>query len=519
MAKFEDQDSLAPGKPFKQQTIENAEVNMPGPALASMLADLKRIATVLGGTNSMRDAGKDYLPQHSYETNEAYKRRVEMTYLDNYTLRTLNTLVGKAFKKPPALGDSPNKVIEEFIPDVDGQGTALPSFGREWFRSGIEKAVAHVLVDMPVAEPRADGLPRTKEDDRRDGLAPFWRHISANDMLDIQVAPRQLDGSTLITPVLVRFRDDYVVPTGLFGSRIQERVKVLRHEVSGVTWEDWELEQNDKRKKPKWIKTRGPEVYGMDRIPLVTFYTDKCGVGEGRSPLADLSHLNVRHWQSTSDQINILTVTRFPLLAASGVRDAEGEGAGGTLVIGPNKFITTPDPQSKVYFVEHTGAAVDSGTTELERLEEAMASYGAEFLKKGAQGPETASGRILDAGEAISPLQSWGLDFKDCLELALWYTVKWLNIENVQPEIEFEIDIDETDDTSDMSTVDAARTRKDISRDAWVNEAKRRGILSEDYDADEDQGKIDDEPPPPGGLEGMFPGNKPLKKAAVPPKE
>lgn len=508
MAQFQDRDSGMPGKPYQARNVENQEVVEPGPALQGMMPDMRRIATVLGGTEAMRAAGRDYLPQHAYEPNDAYTRRLNMTYLDNYTLRTLNTLVGKAFKEPPQPGAEAPTPIVDFAEDVDDAGTGLVPFARAWFRTGVEQAVAHVLVDMPKALPRPDGAARTLQDDLRDGLRPMWRLIPAEDMLDLQVGKvRCGDGKTRVLPTLARFRDDEVRPKGQFSSELVQRVKVLRHEEAGVTWEAWELQKGPRGGKPRWVQVDPPTAYGLDRIPLVTFYTDRSGVGEGRSPLADLAHMNVRHWQSTSDQINILTVCRFPILAASGVRDANGEGAGGELVVGPNKFVTTPDPQSKVYFVEHTGAAVSSGEDELERLETAMASYGASFLEKGAQGPETASGRVLDESEAISPLQAWGLDFKDCLEMAFWLTAQWLGLgEDVETPVDFEVDTAVDPTGQDMATVDAARTRRDISRDAWVAEAKRRGILSDDYDPDDDKDLLDGEGPPPGGLEGMFPG-------------
>lgn len=521
MAKYEtvDRGPSSAAKPFAPKDVENQEVDQPSPALAEMLPDIQKIATLLGGTRAMREAERDLLPQHPYETNKSYENRLSSTVLDNYTARTLNTLVGKAFKEPPKPGEKCPEAIVTFLEDVDDAGTGLVPFAREWFRAGVREAVTHVLVDMQLAAPRTDGLARTKADDAKQGLRPYWRAITACDMLDYQVGKVTMpDGSVKVAPTLIRFRDDTVVPSGRFGQQLVKRRKVLRHEGNVVTWELWELQTGPRGGKPKWVEVENG-LYGLPLIPVATFYTDRTGPGEGRPQLTDLAELNVRHWQSTSDQTNILTVTRFPILAASGVRDAEGQGDAGTLVVGPNKFLTTPDPQSKVYYVEHTGAAVETGENELLRLEKAMSAYGAQFMEKGAQGPETASGRVLDEGEAISPLQAWGLDFKDCLELAGWYTALWMKMPETT-EVPFEFKIEPAVDPTgqDMQAIDAARGRKDISRKAWVTEAQRRGILSDDYDAEEDQLAIDDEPPPPGGLEGMFPGGRAPKPGEPKPK-
>jgi hypothetical protein len=504
MARHEDTDRgpSAASKPHRARTIENSEVAEPGPALESMSEDIHRIRTLLNGTSAMREAGREYLPQHEYEADKAYNRRLSSAYLDNSTLRTLDTLTGKAFKGIPAPGEDMPEPIVNLLDDIDDSGTGFVPFARQWFRSGIEQAVAHVLIDMPSASTKEDGSSRTLADDLKDGMRPAWRLIKAEDMLDLQVG--KVRGK--MRPILVRYRDDEVRPVGLFGSQIVECVKVLRQEGPSVTWEAWELDTASK-KKDKWVQTTPPTRFGLDHIPLVTFYTDKTGTGEGRSPLTALSHLNIRHWQSTADQTNILTVVRFPILAASGIRESEGEGEGGQIVVGPNKFLTTPDPQSKVYYVEHTGAAVEAGERELDRLEKAMASYGSQFMEKGNQGPETASGRVLDEAEAISPLKAWGLDFKDCLEQAAWHTAQWLKLgEDVATPIHFEVE-DEVDMANpvEVQSLDKARERKDISRRTWLEEAKMRGIIKrEDFDPDEDQEELDDEAPPPGtGLDGM----------------
>jgi hypothetical protein len=498
-----DQGPRAAVKAWTGKAVEHGEVAEPGPALLGMSEDLLRIGTLLKGTSAMRLASRKYLVQHPYESNDAYEKRLEVNYLDNFTLRTLNTLVGKAFKDIPQPGaDMPDEVLN-LLDDVDDCGTALVPFAREWFRLGLEQAVSHVLIDMPAPAPIPEGRTRNMADDLRDGMRPVWRMISAEDMLDIQET--KINGKRQVS--LIRFRDDEIRPVGQFGHELVQRVKVLRNDGGLVTWEAWELQTEGKNKKVKWVLAEGPARFGLNTIPLVSFYTDKTGVGEGRSNLADLAHLNVRHWQSTADQTNILTVVRFPILAASGVRESDGEGESGQIVVGPNKFLTTPDPQSKVYYVEHTGAAVDAGKGELERLESAMASYGAQFLEKGSGGPETASGRIIDEAAAISPLKSWGLNFKDALETACWYTAQWLKLgEEIDTPIEFEVEDDvNMADPTEVQSLDKARERKDISRETWLNEAVLRGIIKhEDFDADADQELLDDEAPPPsGGLDGM----------------
>lgn len=41
---------------------------------------------------------------------------------------------------------------------------------------------------------------------------------------------------------------------------------------------------------------------------------------DGKPPLIELAHLNVKHWQSQSDQDNILHVIRVPILVRIGIQ-------------------------------------------------------------------------------------------------------------------------------------------------------------------------------------------------------
>ena len=506
MARYEDRDSGKPGKPYVEEGSKHP-VALPSAATKSMVEAWKLIDTVLAGTRAMRAAGRDYLPQHPYETNDAYDDRLEAAVLDNYTLDTLNQLVGKAFKEPPTPADDVPDDILTLLEDVDAEGTAIGPFARAWFRAGVRHGLCHALVDFTALQPKEDGAPRTKADDDREGVRPFWRRLEAPDVLSVQ--GRMQGGRLMLTQL--RYRDDELVEDGEFGERFVERIKVLRP----GTYEVWEKKKGQRGGKDKWEMT-GSGAYGLPFIPLVSFYTAKRGLGEASQPLEDLAHLNVEHWQSKADQRNILTVARFPMLAVSGVQSTDNQAGGGTIVVGPRKLLTTSDPQAKVYFVEHTGAAVESGVKDLERLEERMGSYAAQFLAK-QPGNETATGRALDSAEAISPLQAWGMDFKDCLELALDYTAQWLKKgEGAGGSIEFTIDGDlNLTAPEELTWLTAARAKGDISRQASLEEAKRRRILPDDFDIEEDAERIADEPPPPGtGLDGMM--KPPVKKPGAP---
>jgi hypothetical protein len=210
----------------------------------------------------------------------------------------------------------------------------------------------------------------------------------------------------------------------------------------------------------------------IDEIPLVTFYADRRGFMLGRSPLDDLADLNIRHWQSMSDQISILTVTRFPILACSGGDDEES-----TLVIGPKEWLYTPDPAARFYYVEHNGAATKDGKDDLDDLEKRMQSYGAEFTKDRPD-RESASARELDSSEATSPLQDVAFRFNDALNKALELMSKWMNEQYAgKAGIPTEFTSPEA---SQLQTLMMTWIEGGLTTEEYLKELQRRGILSED---------------------------------------
>jgi hypothetical protein len=230
--------------------------------------------------------------------------------------------------------------------------------------------------------------------------------------------------------------------------------------------------------KTRWVVVE-QYTFDMDEIPLVTFYAEHEATLYSKPPLEGVVNMNIAHWQSASDQRNVLTAARFPIIGCSGGIDEK------KIVVGPYNYLFTPDPNGKFYYVEHTGAAIAAGRTDLQDIEAAIAHYGAEFLKV-RPGSETATARALDSAEATSPLQDVALRFTEALNVAMRFTAKWLKLDNAgELELCTDYGIGEADATK-LTALGQARTLKDISRETYVTELKAGGVLSEDFDAKAD---------------------------------
>lgn len=441
-------------------------------AYDAMIGVWSMIDTVLGGTRALRQAGREYLPQHDEETDANYEDRLNSNVLFNVLELTLEHFVGRPFSDPVGLNEDVPDPIREAMKNIDLQGNDVTTFARNWFREGLAKGFAHVLVDMPSmrAEDRAS---RTLADDRAEGRRPYWLFIRPENLIYASYEVRQTPHGPQKRPTHVRIYETVVEQEG-FAEVVKEQIRVLE---PGY-WAVYEKQEKGKgRKKTEWRKIDEGET-DLDDIPLVTFYsTNPDSDLLAKPPLEDLAHLNLRWWQSNSDQINILTVARFPMLAVSGANDQSGS----VMAIGPRQLLGTKDPQGKFYYVEHDGRAISAGREDLLDLEEQMANYGSIFLKR-VPGNQVATARALDSAESTSPLQDMTVRFIDSMNTALDYTARWLGLEeggtvNIPTDFGPEEEL-----TVDLNTLLEARKSRDISREAFLDELKRRGMLADDYD-------------------------------------
>jgi len=154
-----------------------------------------------------------------------------------------------------------------------------------------------------------------------------------------------------------------------------------------------------------------------------------------------------------------------------------------------------PDAKGAFYYLEHKGKAVESGRNDLDDLEEKMAGYGAEFLKKRA-GIQTATARVLDSAEASSDLSAMVLSFEDSVSQCLNLTATWLGLPVIGKELVELVRAYGTELPSQearLLTLDNARDRRDISRISYLEAIKRLGAIHNEFDHEEDAARLAEE--------------------------
>jgi hypothetical protein len=425
---------------------------------------------LLGGTAAMRIAGEKFLPRSLGETTEAWTRRINRSFLLNGFERTIESMVGKIFSKPILLKPDVPQQLRDWWEDIDLEGHNGDVFFKEVATDAMEKGLSHVLVDMPTTPP---GLTLKEEQDL--GIRPYLVHITAKQLIGWR--SEKINGIQTLTQV--RFNDDYMAADGEYGEKLVNRVRVIYRD----RWENHELRGDD------WLMVdTGPWTLGT--ISLTTFYTKRTGFMTAKPPLENLAYKNLEHWQSASDQRNILHYARMPILFGKGLADLDE----GDVEIGPDRLISGPN-DSDLKYVEHTGAAINSGRQDLKDIEDHMRLMGLEMLMPMAGGGQTATAKSLDYADINSPLQFMASSLGDTIETTFMFMAKWAKLTSsgsVKVNTDFGITLR---DAADVQALIQARLAQEISADTFWTEMKRRNILSDDFDPVAEKILLSAEPP------------------------
>jgi hypothetical protein len=442
-------------------TIEKT-VATPHPDAEYMREMTKPIRAVMGGTKTMRDEGKTYLPKEAGESETAYEARLKRTVLFNALRKTVQDMTGRVFAKELTL-EGGSAQFGQWAENIDATGRHISVFAAAVFQDALQAGVSYILADTPAVE--ADAT-------RASQGQPYLVHLKAEDVIGwTQISTP--DGLKLNS---FRYYETVEEDDGIHTERVQQ-IKVL---LPG-SYEVWR--KNDKK---EWYKN-SEGLRGIEAIPVAPVYLNQTGFMCGQPPLMDLADLNITHWQSSSDQRNILHVARVPILFASGVaEDIE-------LVVGANAFMRASDPQARLEYVEHSGAAITSGKDDLKELEFQMQAMGLQLLQ--AEPAQTATGEVRDDVKENSRLGRMADALKDAMENALAFMAELGGATGQEPSVIINKDFGITArGAADIAGLLNAWQAGLLSAETVINEFVRRGFISDDITPEDEADRLLSEP-------------------------
>lgn len=464
---------------------------------AFMLRFWEKVEAVLDGIEGMKLKTDEFLPRFRDEEIEDYKFRCSCAVMTNVYSDIAESLAGKPFEQPVELVSDQTDAnedtgasgipteITDFVYNVDGAGSDLTTFAAQTFFNGVNNAIDWIMVDYS----KRDDTVVTVADVRQRGLRPYWTHILARNVLDVQ--SKMVGRDEVLTYVKIMEPGD--------PDHIREFIRT-----DEVTWRLWRKETNTRTRTPEYVLIDSGDIT-IGEIPLVPFYT---GRREGRRwrftpPMRAAVELQIQMFKQETGLEHASVLTAFPMLAANGIMPPMGrDGKPETKVaVGPNRILWSP-PRADGGPVG-SWAYVEPNAESLKFLEERIAATERRLRELGRQ-PLTASSSNITvitaavaAGKAKSAVKAWALMLSNALENALVMTAKWMVLE-YDPSVYVYAEFDDWMEGEDLDALDKARERRDISHETYTDELKRRGVLSSNFTIERERMRLTAEEPGDG---------------------
>ncbi|MCJ8207724.1 DUF4055 domain-containing protein [Pseudomonas sp. RGM2987] len=454
------------------------------PAVDAMRADWDIVDPLMGGTRAMRDAGEALLPKWPKEEADDYQKRLSLSTLFPAYRETVKNNAGRVFAEPIVLGEDVPPLLKELAEDFDRQGNNLQVWAKSFFTQALSHGLCHVLAEYPNIKPSGDeGQLVTLADAQAIKARPYAITIRPQQVLGWRAANK--DGEFVLTQF--RYMESVEEDDGAFGIKTIPQIRVL---VPGG-WMTYRQEEREGKKQ--WVQV-GEGATSLDHIPLTTLYTDRTGFMTARPPLLELAYLNAKHWQSQSDQDNILHVARVPMLAISGIDDDTWE-----LKVGTANATKLPK-DGEMKWVEHTGASIEAGRTSLADLEDQMRVAGAKLLQRDKQAVKTATQAEEEAAQELSPLQAMASSLEDALDQILQHFAELSALpKGGHVQVKGNFDVDFAPETTLPLLLNMASQGR-LSDETLFSEMQRRNVVSSDIKWDDEKAKIAEQGPSLGVL-------------------
>ena len=407
-------------------------------AVLDMMKSWEIMKAVTEGTEYLRENSEAFLPLEPREDYDAYMARVNRAVFSPFTQRLIRAATGLVLRKPISLIGDPYWT-EMFKMDVDGCKSDLDEYARRILMCSLTYGQSHILVDYP-APSGALSLAEERAQDRR----PYWIEVDPLNLYGWRLDRESNYGNL----VQARIGEKAVVPTGKFGEKVYDQVRVIEPGKYQVFRKKDQIDEmydlNDNSYAGEFDATTVDEDFklvesgdfSLGEIPLVTIYAGKTDNLTSKPPLLDIAYLNLAHFQRQADLIHSLHVASQPMLVMEGYDDQTKD-----LAISVNYAMAT-QPGNKVYYVEPASSAFDAQSAEIQELQMQMATLGISTLSQQKFVAESADARRLDRVDTNSMLAMVSMELEQKLQKAFNLSAQYVGIEPPEVKISRDFDIE-----------------------------------------------------------------------------
>lgn len=436
------------------------------------------------GTKAMRAAGQVWLPKEPREKHTTYTNRIKRSVLKNAYRSAIDKTVARPFSQPVTVDneDKLPELLQDMSENFDRRGTSITVHASRLFWIGLHRGFVHQVVSFPEMPEDA-----TKRDDEEMDARPFATILDPVNVLGWN-SEINAQGKEILTEL--RYLEKGSERSGKYGTKNVWYIKVL-------TPDEYEVFKLSDDLQTWNSVNSGSHTYGKVPLQTLSLDGDVDELGDslrmtGRPVFLDLAWLNLTHWQSNSDQRNILRFARTGMYFAKGFSKKQVQ----AITIGPDQIVSTEDENGDFKVVEYQGSSIELGYKDLKEIELQMEAISASPLLE-KPGDITATETSVNEAKSNTQIQAWVRLLESFLKETYLMAARWTEPKYELPE-DFQVSV--FNDFSSKMGADGellikSRAAREIDQETFLREMRRRGVLGEDADIDEIIAALENEGP------------------------
>ena len=445
---------------------------------------LKQNADIRGGRDPIILNRDLYFVRLDNQTDDQFNAMVSMAPVYVLFPKIVDAFTGIVFSKDPTIyGVESNDL--DYLENIDLLGNSLDGLS--------EKVLSQVF---------ENGFCATYNDYSEELSAPFVQFVPASAFISFKVT--NVSGKPTISQFIYTEETDVDDPEDEFATDTETNFIVLDlYKQSDDTPPIYRIRvlTEDENGEVRVKSEEFPRMNGayFDYIPIQIHGIDANNYTIKKSPLQDLSDMNISIMQRVVDQVYMLHWTALPTPWVTGVDDDSSP-----TTIGSSVAWRISNSDSRVGMLEFTGQSAQAHQDFVENLKDIMASTGAQILKKEGISRETATSVLVRNASQTSLISRIVSNVSSQVKATLAVQLEWSGISTGD---DFDYTLNE-----DFIRVDMEPNAQIALVKSWLDGAishktlfkkMKEGELIEPNKTFEDELEDIEESPPPFYLEAL----------------
>lgn len=427
-------------------------VDFQRPEYRDALQDWQTVRDVVAGERKIREGGTRYLPRPnpldlSKDAEERYRQYLSRASFFNATGRTLQGLVGIAFRRWPDVALPAG--LDFITGNVDGAGTGLVNQSQRVVEGVLKTGRCGLLADFPATN-GAQSLA-----DQRAGNAQATISVYEAEAI-INWRREKIGNQTLLSLVVLAETDER---SSGFGADSVQRFRELslgrmtgEHESAPIRYviRIWEKGTNDTLQIAEERVPLDGDGKPWDVIPFAFVGANDNDEAIDKSPLLDLAWVNIAHWRNSADFEEGAFFLGQPQIFAAGLnQNWITQVWDKSVYFGSRVILPLPEGASAGVLQAQPNTMASEG---MRIKEERMVALGARLLTPG-EAVKTAEQSRSDSAAAHSVLSLVADNVSDAYTRALAWVARFMRQDDA--DIAFDIPTDFTGLQADPNLIGA----------------------------------------------------------------